>query len=357
VLPCLYLALGRVFELVVLLTRSRECKEVEILALRHELNVLRRRGVRPRYEPRDRVLLAALGRVLPRARWAAVFAVRPETLLRWHRRIVRRRWTYGRRGPGRPPLDADVVALVVRLARENPRWGHRRIVGELVKLGCSVSASSVRNVLRSHEVPPAPRRSGPSWRTFIRAQAASVVACDFFTVDTALLRRTYVLFFIELETRRVHLCGCTTNPNGNWVAQQARNLAIELAERSQPVRFVIRDRDSKFSAAFDEVFQTEGARVIRTPVRAPNANAYAERWVRTVREECLDWLLIVSRRQLERVLRTYVDHYNRERPHQALDLACPEPRAKPAQIDQPNGVNIRRRDRLGGLLHEYARAA
>jgi putative transposase len=184
-----------------------------------------------------------------------------------------------------------------------------------------------------------------------------VVACDFFTVDTALLRRIYVLFFIELETRRVHLCGCTTNPNGNWVAQQARNLAIELAERPQPLRFVIRDRDSKFSAAFDEVFQTEGARVIRTPVRAPNANAYAERWVRTVREECLDWLLIVSRRQLERVLRTYVDHYNRERPHQALDLACPEPRAKPAQIDQPNGVNIRRRDRLGGLLHEYARAA
>ena len=184
-----------------------------------------------------------------------------------------------------------------------------------------------------------------------------MVACDFFTVDTALLRRTYVLFFIELETRRVHLCGCTTNPNGNWVAQQARNLAIELAERSHPVRFVIRDRDSKFSAAFDEVFQTEGARVIRTPVRAPNANAYAERWVHTVREECLDWLLIVSRRQLERVLRTYVDHYNRERPHQALDLASPEPRAKPAQIDQPNGVNIRRRDRLGGLLHEYARAA
>ena len=155
----------------------------------------------------------------------------------------------------------------------------------------------------------------------------------------------------------MHLGGCTTNPDGSWVAQQARNLAIELAERSQPVRFLIRDRDSKFSAAFDEVFRTEGARVIRTPVRAPNANAYAERWVRTVREECLDWLLIVSRRQLERVLRTYVDHYNRERPHRALDLACPEPRAKPARIDQPNGVNIRRRDRLGGLLHEYARAA
>jgi putative transposase len=356
VLSFLYLALSRVFQLLVLLGRSGERKEVEILVLRHELSVLRRQAARPRYEPRDRTLLAALSGVLPRARWAQAFAVRPETLLRWHGRIVRRRWTY-ERGRGRPPLDADLVALVVRLARENPRWGHRRIAGELIKLGCSVSESSVRNVLRSRGVPPAPRRSGPSWRTFVRAQAAGMIACDFFTVDTASLRRIYVLFFIELETRKVHLGGCTTNPDGRWAAQQARNLAVDLAGRSQPLRFLIRDRDTKFSAAFDEVFRTEGAKVIRTPVQAPNANAYAERWVRTVREECLDWLLIGGRRQLERVLRTYVDHYNRERPHRALDLASPEPRAKPARIDQPNGVNIRRRDRLGGLLHEYARAA
>jgi putative transposase len=214
----------------------------------------------------------------------------------------------------------------------------------------------VRNVLRSRGIPPVPR-SGPSWRTFIQTQAASVIACDFFTVDTATLRRLYVLFFIELKTRRVHLAGCTANPDGSWVTQQARNLAVDVAGRSPPLRFLIRDRDSKFSAAFDEVFRTEGAKVIRTPVRAPNANAYAERWVRTVRHECLDWLLIFSRQQLERVLRTYVNHYNRERPHRALDLACPQPRPQPTQIDAEHAARVRRRDRLGGLLHEYERAA
>jgi hypothetical protein len=277
VLRFLYLALGRAFELVVVLGRSRERKEVEILVLRHELSVLRRQVGRTKYAARDRALLAALSGVLPRARWAGAFAVRPETLLRWHRRMVKRRWTYDRRGSGRPRLDADLVALVVRLARENPRWGHRRIAGELVKLGYSVSAASVRNVLRRRGVPPAPRRAGPSWRTFIGAQAASMIACDFFTVDTVSLRRIYVFFFIELDSRRVHLGGCTTNPDGSWVAQQARNLAINLTGRSRPLRFLIRDRDAKFSAAFDEVFRTEGARVIRTPVQAPNANAFAER--------------------------------------------------------------------------------
>jgi putative transposase len=250
-----------------------------------------------------------------------------------------------------------VVALVVRLARENPRWGHRRIAGELIKLGYSVSASSVRNVLRRQGVPPAPQRSGPSWRTFIRAQAASMVACDFFSVDTASLRRIYALFFIEVDTRRVHLGGCTTNPTGMWVAQQARNLVLDFAGLPRPLRFLIRDRDSKFSAAFDEVFRTAGAQVIRTPIQAPNANAYAERWVRTVRDECLDWLLILNTRQLERVLRTYVDHYNHQRPHRALDLDRPEPSTKPIPIQSTNAARIWRKDRLGGLLHEYEPAA
>jgi putative transposase len=184
-----------------------------------------------------------------------------------------------------------------------------------------------------------------------------MIACDFFTVDTVSLRRIYVFFFIELDSRRVHLGGCTTTPDGSWVAQQARNLAINLTGRSRPLRFLIRDRDAKFSTAFDEVFRTEGARVIRTPVQAPNANAYAERWVRTVREECLDWLLIVNARQLDRTLRTYVDHYNRERPHRALDLACPHSAPNPAPTELPKATRIRRRDRLGGLLHEYERAA
>jgi transposase InsO family protein len=307
VLSFLYLGLRQVFEFLILLSRSADRKELEILVLRHELSVLRRRAKGSRYRASDRALLAALSRALPRGRWSA-FAVRPETLLRWHRVIIKRRWTYARRAPGRPPLDAQCVALILRLARENPRWGHRRIVGELKKLGLSVSETSVRNLLRRHGVPPAPRRSRLSWRAFLRRQGASLVACDFFTVETVSLRRIYVLFFIELQSRRVHLAGLTANPDGAWVAQQARNLTMTLAERARPVRFLIHDRDAKFSAAFDEVFRSEGARIIRTPIQAPNANAHAERWVRTVRSECLDWLLIFGRRQLERVLRTYVDH-------------------------------------------------
>jgi putative transposase len=355
VLPLLYLALRRVLELLVLLGRSRERKEIEILVLRHELGVLRPQTARPRYEPTDRALLCALSRVLQRTRWSA-FAVTPETLLRWHSRMLKRRWTYGHRRPGRPPLDPDVVALILRLGRENPRWGTRRIAGELRKLGISVSDTSVRSVLRTEGLTPAPRRSGPSWRSFIRAQAASIVACDFFTVETAFLRRYYVLFFIEIASRRVHLGGCSANPTGRWVAQQARNLAHGLGERPLPLRFVIHDRDSKFSAAFDDVFRTEGATVIKTPVRAPNANAYGERWVRTIRMECLDHLLMVRRRHLEHVLKIYVDHYNRARPHSALGLKCPDPPPRSVVLTQAQAAQVRRIDRLGGLLDEYANA-
>ena len=352
----LYLALRRIFELLVLLGRSADRKELEILVLRHELSVLRRQAKRSRYRAADRALLAALSRALARERGSA-FAVTPETLLRWHRVIVKRCWTYARRAPGRPPLDPQCVALILRLVRENPRWGHRRIVGELKKLGLSVSETSVRNLLRRHGVPTAPRRSHLSWRAFLRQQAASLVACDFFTVETVSLRRFYVLFFIELQSRRVHLAGLTTHPDGAWVAQQARNLTMTLAERARPVRFLIHDRDAKFSAAFDEVFRSEGARVIRTPIQAPNANAHAERWVRTVRSECLDWLLIFGRRQLERVLRTYVDHYNRRRPHRALDLDAPDPISKLEPFPEATPRTVHRRDRLGGLLHEYDLAA
>ncbi len=205
-LPFLYLGLQRVLELLVLLNRSEQRKELEILVPGHELEVLRRQAARPRYRSADRALLAALSCALPRMRWSA-FAVKPATLLGWHRRMVKRRWTYETRSPGRPRLDVELVSLIVRIARENPRWGYRRIVGELKKLGLSVSASSVRKVLRRNGVSPAPRRSGPSWRVFLRQQAASVIACDFFTVETVSLRRIYVLFFIELGSRRVHLAG------------------------------------------------------------------------------------------------------------------------------------------------------
>jgi putative transposase len=302
---------------------------------------------RPRPSAADRALLPALSRALPRSAWPA-FAVSPKTVVRWHRRLVARRWTYDRRGLGRPPLDTELQSLIVRLARENPRWGYRRIVGELGKLGLRVSATSVRSVLKRYEIPPAPRRSGPSWRTFLRAQAQGVIACDFLTVDTVWLRRFYVLFFIALDTRRVHVAGASEHPSGRWTT---------AAVDSGRCAFLIHDRDAKFSAAFDEVFQTEGMQVIHTPFRAPNANAHAERFVRTLREECLDWLLIVGRRQLERVLREYVDHYNRERPHRALGLRPPQPSPQMIQLGARHQTTVSRYDRLGGLIHEYAWAA
>jgi putative transposase len=278
--------------------------------------------------------------------------VTPKTLLRWHRELVSRKWTQPHRSAGRPAVDDRIRQLVMRFARENPGWGYPRIAGELLKLGLRVSPSTVRRILLANRLGPAPRRSGPSWQQFLRQQAASMLACDFFTVETLTLRRFYVLFFIELESRRVHVAGCTTNPSGAWVTQQARNLTFTgLFER---MRFLIHDRDSKFSAAFDEVFRSDGIKVIHAPIRAPQANAYAERFVRTVRAECLDWLLILGRRHIESVLRIYTTHYNRERPHRGLALLSPE---ETNAARSPSGGEIKRRDRVGGLIREYHRAA
>jgi transposase InsO family protein len=348
-----YLAVRNLFALVLLVGRSRRSKELEILVLRHELAVLRRQSSRPRLTRADRAFLAALSRSLPRAVWAS-FLVTPDTLLRWHRRLVARRWTYPCTRPGRPPLDPSVVTLIRRLAKENPRWGYRRIVGELKGLGVAVSATTVRSVLLEAGVPPAPDRGGLSWRVFLRQQAATTLACDFLTVETAFLQRIYVLFFISLATRRIEYVACTSNPDGAWTAQQARNLMMQLGD-DQPFRLLIRDRDSKFGGPFDEIFRSEGVRVIRTPVRAPNANAYAERWVRTLREDCLDRLLIVGRRHLERVLCVYVPHYNEHRPHRALGLAPPDRLASVPPSPLP--ARVERRDLLGGLVHEYRAAA
>src|SRR5262245_5048100 len=250
----------------------------------------RRQVVRPRYTPADRLVLATLAKLLPRGRWP-VFLITPATLLRWHRELVARRWTYRRTGRGRAGLDPQVVELVVRLARENPRWGYPRIVGECKKLGVRVSATSVRRILRRHGLGPAPRRGGPSWAGFLRAQAAGVLACDFFTVETVVLTRLYVLFFVELDRRRVHLVGVTAHPTGAWVSQAARNLLMDLDDHARRLRFLIRDRDAKFTAAFDGVFGAAGIEMIKIPPRAPRANAFAERWVRTLRSECLDWTL------------------------------------------------------------------
>jgi len=305
VLPKLaYLTLCRSIQLLALLARGDAAKDLEILVLRHQLAVLHRQTSRPRLEPGDRALLAAVSRVLPRARWSCFF-VKPDTLLRWHRRLVAGAWTYPHRPTGRPPLDEDIQQLIVRLARENPRWGYQRIQGELPHLGVRVSATAIRATLRRHGLNPAPRRTTMTWQAFLRQQAAGIVACDFFTVDTVRLRRLYVLFFIELDTRRVHLAGVTANPNGAWVAQQARNLMLALGEWGRRLRFLLRDRDAKFCRPFDDVFRAEGATVLLTPVQAPDANAFAERWVGTMRAECLDWLLIVGRAHLEQVLRVY----------------------------------------------------
>ena len=351
-----YLLFRRALAVAALRLRSREFKELEIVVLRHELIVLRRQLARPRLEESDRVFLAAASRLLGGASRPSFF-VRPDTLLGWHRQLVRKRWTYSGRRPGRPAVTEEIRELVLRLARENPRWGYQRIVGELAGVGVRVSATTVAKILRQAGVPPARSRVGLSWRKFLRAHANSIIACDFFTVETLWLGRLYVLFFLELGTRRVHLAGCTANPDGGWAVQQARQLAWSLSERTTPIRFLIHDRNSKFSRAFDDVWKSEGVEIIRTPFRAPQANAFAERWVGTVRRDCLDWLLIVSRRQLERVLRIYVDHYNAHRPHRALKLTPPMPRRRPHLCGSQQPTLIQRRDRLGGLIHEYGRAA
>jgi putative transposase len=354
----LWLIVRLLTRLVVLSDADDGTKDLEILVLRHQLRVLRRKTGRPKFTAGDRVLLAAASRVLPRQRWASSFLVTPQTLLRWHRTLVRRKWTYAKEHtPGRPPIDSEVVALVLRLARENPHWGCLRICGELRKLGIRVGATTIRTLLRRHGLGPAPRRCGPTWTQFLRAQAEGIVACDLFTVETIRLKTLYVMFFIHLNSRRVVAAGVTANPDTAWVTQQARNAAMDLDDRGVSIRFLLRDRDAKFTRSFDEVFCSEGAKVLRTPVQAPKANASAERWVRTVRAECLDWTLVLGRRHLQRLLRGYVRHYNQQRPHRSLALAVPEPEARERGSPQVNPREVRCRDVLGGLIHEYHEVA
>jgi putative transposase len=351
-----YLTVCRSVQLLVLLARGEAAKDLELLVLRHQITVLRRQLPRPKLEPADRALLAAVSRALPRSRWSCFF-VRPETLLRWHRRLIAGAWTYPHRQTGRPPLDQDIQQLIIRMAKENPTWGYQRIRGELLRLGVQVSATAIRTTLRRHRLDPAPRRAATSWQAFLRRQAAGIVACDFFTVDTIWLRQLYVLFFIEHKTRRVHLAGVTANPDGAWVTQQARNLLLVLGEQGRRVRFLLHDRDAKFSRSFDDVFRSEGGQVVVTPVRAPTANAYAERWVRTVRAECLDWLLVLGRAHLEQILRVYAEHYNAHRPHRALRLEPPLQQAGLTAVGEDQPARVQRHDLLGGLIHEYRRAA
>jgi putative transposase len=317
--------------------------------------VLRRQVRRPRLSWADRAVFTTLTRLLSQAgRLQRI--VTPGTILRWHRDLVTRRWTQPRqRRTGGRCTAPELRRLVLRLASENSSWGYRRIQGELAGLGYQIAASTVWLTLKRAGMDPAPRRDGPSWRQFLHAQAQGILATDFFCVDTLLLHRLSVLLVVEHATRRVHLLGITANPNEAWVAQQARNLLMDLGDHAAHFTFLIRDHDTKFTDTFDTVFANEGIRILRTPVRAPRANAIAERWIGTLHRELLDRMLIVNRRHLERVLAEYVTHFNHHRPHRTLNQAAP---LRPLPPDaSPSQLRLRRRDRLGGLIHEYAQVA
>ncbi len=355
-LNIVYLLMCRMLGLAVLVFRGDRTKDAELLVLRHENAVLRRHADRVRYEPADRAWLAALARLVPRRRWAEVFPVTPATLLAWHRGLAAKKYdTRKRRKPERPAISLGIARLVVRLARENPLWGHRRIHGELMKLGVIIAPSTVWEILHAAGIDPAPRRSGPGWRQFLRAQAAGIVAVDFLHVDTVLLRRLYVLVFIEHGTRRMHIGGVTASPTGEWTVQQARNLALRFGD----VKFLIRDRGSNFTPSFDAVFQAAGTRILRTAVKAPRMNAICERLVGTLRRELLDRVLILGEAHLRAVLTEYQVHYNTARPHQGIAQRVPggEHDGGHLTVADLDRGRVHRKPVLGGLINEYSRAA
>jgi putative transposase len=350
----LYLIFVRLCGWLVLLGRSSASKDAELLVLRHEVAVLRRTNPRPRLDWADRAVLTALIRLLP-PRLRMHRLVTPGTVLRWHRRLVTRHWTYPHR-TGRPPVCTEITALIERLATENNGWGYQRIQGELLKLGYRVSASTIRRVLKALKIPPAPqRKTDTTWRKFLRTQAATMLATDFFHVDCAVtLQRLYCLFVMEVGSRYVHILGITANPDGLWTVQQIRNLLMDLGDRATGFRFLVRDRAGQFTASFDAVLAGTGIEVVKIPPRSPRANCYAERFVLTARTEVTDRMLIFGPRHLQTILTQYEAHYNGRRPHRSRQLRPPRPSYPPADLSQER---IRRRPVLGGLINEYERTA
>jgi putative transposase len=337
-----------------LLLVSGDKRDAEILALRHQILVLQRQIERPRFTPTDRTILAVLSRAFDRRRLDRVMLiVKPATVIGWHRRLVARHWTQPPQPrTGRPATPTEIRRLVLRLDTDNPTWGYRRIHGELRRLGHRIAASTVWKILRDNGREPTPNRTGPTWSQFIASQAHAMIATDFFCVDTVTLRRLHVLFFIEIDTRRVHIGGITTNPTGPWTTQAARNLTTAYRKA---IRFVIRDGAGQYTRTFDNVFAAIGAEAIKTPPGAPQANAFAERWVRTVRHELLDRTLIWNQRQLRSVLDEFVEHYNQHRPHRSLNQRAPADDADASVIEL--GQPIRRTTTCAGLINEYRPAA
>jgi putative transposase len=336
-------------------------KDLEILLLRQQLRVLERNlGQRARPSRWEKCFLAVLlvqlkqatGR--SRTQLGKLLIFKPQTILNWHRELMRRQWTFQHNGRvGRPPIAEELRQLVIRLAHENTDWGYDRIADELLKLGYTIDSTTVKNVLKRAGIVPAPeRRKGSHWRTFLRHYKQQMLACDLFTIETAHLKTLYVLFFIELGTRQVHCAGCTEHPNAVWVTQQARQVCWHLEDRAGPMCFLIHDNDTPFTIGFDAVFQAQGLEVIHTPFHAPNANAFAERWIRSVRQECLDKLVLLGEWHVRRVLAEYVTFYNTRRPHQGLVHQCPVP----LTVAASEGI-VQRRDILGGIIHDYVRTA
>ena len=359
-----YLGVTNAFALLRLLPMSDRDKDTEILALRHQITVLERQpsNVRPRFSAGDRAFLAALLHRLPAATLRRLrLLVRPETVLRWHRDLLARHHAIKSRPkrPGRPRTIRSIRLLALRLARENPTWGYRRIHGELLVLGIKVAASTVWQILKDAGIDPAPERTSTTWPAFLRSQAEALLACDFFETRTVSGTRLYVLAVIEHASRRIRVLGATAHPTASWVTQAARNLAMDLEDEGRHARFLIRDRDGKYPALFDAVLADAGIQVVLSGVRIPRMNAIMERWIRSCRRELLDRTLIWNQQHLLHALHEYERFYNTHRPHQGIDNARPlQPLPQPATDQAPlTRLDIRRRQRLGGILNEYHHAA